>query len=97
MAQDVEPRDALTQFKRYVTDRAALDSSVSDYDGLQDAQLSSILSATSEDELFGAMERAGLTGLRDIEDGTEIQINGFRFIAGSNSEFANRFGVFVIM
>jgi len=97
MAQEISKRTAVEQFKAYVVDRAALDGAVTDYSELQDAQLGDILGAATEDDLFAAMEKAGLTGLRDVSNGTELQINGFRFIAGSNSEFANRFGVFVIM
>jgi hypothetical protein len=56
-----------------------------------------ILLAENEEELFEAMRLAGLVSLRDIPDGTEIQINGWHVAQGTRSEYMNRYRVFAVM
>lgn len=90
-------RPELAQFTRYLNDRAELDREFSGADELSANQMETILRANSEDALWTAMENAGVPALRDLDDGTEIQINGFRILAGNNQEFSNRFGVYVII
>jgi len=84
------------QFATLVQGRAELDASF-DAQEIAEAQLATILRAKNEDELFAAMELAGVSGLRDMEDGAEIEIRGYRFLRGMNEDFANRLGVYVIM
>lgn len=84
------------RFKNYCIDRAALDSAGVG-DELSATQVTNILTAESVDDVFKALELAGMIGLKDVPDGTEIQINGFRFAPGSNKDFANRLGVFVVI
>jgi hypothetical protein len=84
------------RFRAYCADRAALDS-VGVGDELSVNQVTKILTAQSTEDVFAALQMAGMIGLRDVPDGTEIQINGFRFAPGTNNDFANRLGVFVVI
>jgi hypothetical protein len=93
--QAVAPRP-LDKFAEYVVNRAALEANLV-REELGSAQMDAILNAQTEEELDAAMEMAGLIGLRDLEDGTEIQVNGFHYSPGTRSDFANRFGVFAVM
>jgi len=88
-----------TQFERFVQyakDRAAVEGSLVG-DELTESQMERILTATTQEELDNAMKLAGLTGLKDLADGTEIQINGYHLVPGSRSEFANKLGVFAVI
>jgi hypothetical protein len=93
--QVIAPRP-IEKFAEYVTNRAALEANLV-REELGSAQMDAILNATTEEELDAAMGMAGLVGLRDLPDGTEIQINGFHYAPGTRSDFANRFGVFAVM
>jgi hypothetical protein len=93
--QAVAPRP-VDKFAEYVVNRAALEANLV-REELGSAQMDAILNATTEEELDQAMAMAGLVGLRDMPDGTEIQINGFHFAPGTRSDFSNRFGVFAVM
>jgi hypothetical protein len=93
--QAVAPRP-IEKFTEYVVNRAALEANLV-REELGSAQMDAILNAQTEEELDAAMEMAGLIGLRDLDDGTEIQVNGFHYSPGTRSDFANRFGVFAVM
>jgi hypothetical protein len=93
--QAVAPRP-VERFAEYAVNRAALDAGLV-REELGSAQMDAILSAQTEEELDAAMAMAGLIGLRDMQDGTEIQINGFHYAPGTRSDFANRFGIFAVM
>jgi hypothetical protein len=84
------------KFAEYCKDRADLDGQYV-IEELQENQMAAILSATTEAELDKAMEAAGLTALKDLDDGTEIQINGYHYMHGTREEFRTRLGVFVVM
>jgi hypothetical protein len=64
---------------------------------LSEQQMDKILTAETPEELDEAMQLAGLIGLRDLENGTEIQINGFHVALGTRSEFMNQLGVFAVI
>jgi hypothetical protein len=93
--QAVAPRP-VDKFAEYAVNRAALEANLV-REELGSAQMDAILNATTEEELDAAMAMAGLVGLRDLEDGTEIQINGFHYAPGTRTDFANRFGIFAVM
>lgn len=84
------------KFSEYCKDRADLDGQYV-IDDLRQGQINNIFAATTPEELDKAMEAAGLTGLRDLDDGTEIQINGYHLMRGNRDEFANGLGVFAVM
>jgi hypothetical protein len=66
----------------YMRERAEIDSQDWSAEELEAQQVDTIMSATTEDELFAAMKTAGLTGLRDLESGQVIRIHGFRLLRG---------------
>lgn len=84
------------QFGRYVQERAQIEAGIVAKE-LGADQMDAILNATTEAELSAAMEMSGLIGLRNMEDGTELQVNSFHYAPGNRSEFANRFGVFAVL
>lgn len=83
-------------FGTYVQARAELEMEIV-RDELGAKQLNALITATTEEELDEAMKMAGLVGLRDMEDGTEIRINEFHYAPGSRADYANRFGVFAVL
>jgi hypothetical protein len=97
----VKPEQAIAQrpsekFAAYAKERAALEAPlVAEELGM--AQGDAILSATTEEELNAAMETASLIALKDLDDGTEIEIHGFHLAPGTRSEFATNLGVFAVM
>lgn len=93
--QAVAP-SALDKFGEYIVNRAALEAEIVRTE-LGTAQMEAILAASTEEELDQAMQMAGLMGLRDLDDGTEIQINAFHYAPGSRSDYANRWGVFAVL
>jgi hypothetical protein len=66
----------------YMRERAEVTASEYDPEELSADQVDRIMTATTEDELFKAMETAGLTGLKDLEDGTVIRIHSYRLVSG---------------
>lgn len=86
----------LEKFGNYVIDRAAVEAQIVAQE-LGTTQMEALLSATSEDELEAAMQMAGLIGLRDLDDGAEIQINEFHYAPGNRADYANRWGVFAVL
>lgn len=83
-------------FGRYIGERAQLEAEIV-REELGSKQMNAIITATTEEELDEAMKMAGLVGLRDLDDGTEIQINSWHVAPGTRSDFSNRFGVFAVM
>jgi hypothetical protein len=77
-------------------DRAELEGSLA-IQQLNEEQFQRIIAAKTEDELEAAMEMIGLTGLKELENGTVIQINEFHLMPGNRQEFANRLGVFAVL
>lgn len=98
---DVKPEQAIAprpadRFAEYAQNRAALDADFVRLE-LGSNQMDAILTATTEEELNKAMEMAGLVGLRDIPDGTELEIRSFHYAPGTRSDYANRWGIFAVM
>lgn len=83
-------------FASYVASRAELERQFV-IEELGASQMNALINATTEAELDAAMKMAGLVGLRDLDDGTEIRINEFHYAPGTRSDFANRFGVFAVL
>jgi len=92
-ATDVQPWQ---QFSEYVRARAELESQIV-AEELGSAQLNALATAQTEEELDAAMKMAGLIGLRDLDDGTEIRIQSFHYAPGNRADFANRFSVFAVL
>lgn len=92
----VVKRSDYEEFVAYLRDRAAIEGSLA-VQKLNEEQFQRILAAKTEDELEEAMELLGLTGLKEIENGTVIQINEFHLMPGTRSEFQNRLGVFAVI
>jgi len=95
-AENIPAKRPVDKFAEYAMDRAEMEAPLVAQE-LGTAQGEAILTATTPEELEKAMEMAGLVGLRDLEDGTEIEIRGFHFAPGTRSDFRNRFGVFAVM
>lgn len=84
------------KLREYLRARAEMEAPVVAQE-LSDQQMDKILTATTPEELDEAMKIAGLIGLRDLANGTEIQINGFHVALGTRSEFMNSLGVFAVI
>jgi hypothetical protein len=93
---DVTQPTPFDRFKQYAMERAQLDQSFVQAD-LADTQLGAILASASADDVFAALEMAGLIGLRELANGTEIQINGYHLVPGNRDEYKNRLGVFAVL
>jgi hypothetical protein len=66
----------------YLRERAVVDQTEFDPEEINAEQVDKIMTAGSEDELWEAMKMAGLTGLRDLEDGQALRIHGYRLLQG---------------
>lgn len=93
---ETQPPSVYDQFITYVRNRAELEGQYAAAE-LENNQMAAVLSATSVEELDAAMEMAGLVALKDLDDGTEIQINGYHLVHGSRADYANRLGVFAVI
>jgi hypothetical protein len=87
---------AYDRFTAFVQKRAQEDAGNA-REELEEDQMQRIITAETEEEMEAALNMAGLVGLRTLDDGTEIRILSFRFAPGSNEQYANKLGVFVIM
>lgn len=85
------------KFVKFVQERAELDASFATADELVSDQVARISAAESADDLFGAMKIEGLTGLKDLENGTDIQIHGYRLLKSANAEMSGRTAVYTVM
>jgi hypothetical protein len=86
-AKDVQPTSVsevrpYDRFVQYLQERATVENGDWSADELTRNQVNEIITAENEDALFAAMKTAGLTGLKDVENGTVITIHGFRLIQG---------------
>lgn len=93
---DAKALSAYDRFVAYARDRASVEARFAASE-LESNQMNAILNATTEEELDAAMQMAGLTALGDLDDGTEIQINGYHLVTGSRADFANTMGVFAVI
>jgi hypothetical protein len=84
------------RFATYLQERAQVEQEIVAKE-LTASQLDAILTATTPEELDAAMEVAELVSLKDLEDGTEIQINGFHVAPGNRPEFTNTLGVWAVI
>lgn len=92
----VQPLTPFERFRDYCLNRAALDGANVSAE-LAEQQVTTLINATTPEDVFNALKLAGLTALKNLDDGTEIEITGFHFVPGSNDDYANRLGVFVVI
>ena len=85
------------QFVQFAQERAEADASYNTSEELAREQVIKIVDAETVDDLFGAMKSQGLTGLRDLENGTELLIRGYRLVKSNNPELSGRTGVFAVI
>ena len=85
------------KFVKHIQDRAELDSTFNSAEELAEKQVLKILTAENENDLFGAMKLEGLTGLRDLESGTELQINGYRLVKSARPDLQGRTMVYAVI
>lgn len=71
------------KFVNYALQRADIQQGDWDVHEITEGQIAGIMEATDEDTLFAAMETAGLIGLRDLDNGTELEISGYRLVRGN--------------
>lgn len=88
------------KFLAYMADRAVEESE--EYlshlsEDLSADQMDAILQAGTEEELLAAMKFAGLTGLRDLEMGTELEIYGFKFVKSNRPDISKRLGGYAVI
>jgi hypothetical protein len=71
------------KFINYNLQRADVENT--DWDGheITEGQIADIMSAGDEDALFAAMNTAGLTGLRNLPNGTELELLSYRLVRGN--------------
>lgn len=89
-----------TKFEKFIefaNARAELDASFATADELAVQQINKIVDAESLEDLYGAMKAQGLTGLRDLENGTELEIREYRLVRSANAELSGRTGVFAVV
>src|SRR5262245_51390292 len=84
------------KFANYLQNRAVVEGEIVAKE-LTAGQLDAILTATTPEELDAAMEMAELVGLRDFDDGVELQINGFHVAPGNRTEYRNTLGVWAVL
>lgn len=85
------------KFVKFIQDRAEIDSSFSSADELAEKQVIKLLAAENMDSLFEGMRLEGLTGLRELENGTELQINAYRLVRSSRPDMQGRTSVYAII
>ena len=85
------------QFIAFAQERAELDASYNTSEELAREQVIKIVDAETVDDLFAAMKSQGLTGLRDLENGAELTIRGYRLVKSNNPELSGRTGVFAVI
>jgi hypothetical protein len=71
------------KFVNYSHQRAEVENTDWDAHEITESQITDIMSADSEDALFAAMQTAGLTGLRDLPNGTELELLSYRLVRGN--------------
>lgn len=84
------------RFAQYLAQRASVEGEIVAKE-LTASQLDAILTASTPEELDTAMEMAELVALKDMQDGTELQINGFHVAPGNRVEFQNTLGVWAVL
>lgn len=84
-------------FIQFAQQRAELDASFATADELAKDQVEKIVDADTIDDLYAAMKNQGLTGLRDLENGTELEIREYRLVRSGNPELSGRTGVFAVI
>jgi len=84
-------------FLAFVQSKIAEGTDYSVTDELATEQVSKIAVSENLDDLFGAMKMQGLIGLRDLDNGTELEIRGYRIVKSTRDDMAGRVGVFAIM
>lgn len=80
----------------YLQSRAAVEASIVAEELTHD-QMDAIMTATTPEELDAAMKVVGLTGLRDLENGTEFEIHSWHVSPNNKAEFSNKLGVWAVM
>lgn len=71
------------KFINYALQRADVENGDWDTHEITEAQIGDIMAAGDEEALFAAMQPAGLTGLRDLDNGTELEVHGYRLVRGN--------------
>lgn len=66
-------------------------------DELATEQVEKIAVSTDLDDLFGAMRLQGLIGLKDVDNGSEFEIRGYRIVRSTRDDMSGRVGVYAIM
>ena len=84
------------RFAEYILERAERESQIVAQE-LSFNQMDAILSATTPEELDNAMKILGVVGLKDLDNGTEFEIQEFHVSPGTREEFRNQLGVFAVM
>lgn len=85
------------EFLQFVQARVEESEDYQIADELATKQVEQIAVADSLDGLFSAMRVAGLTGLRDLDNGSEIEIRGYRLIRSTRDDISGRAGVYAIL
>jgi hypothetical protein len=85
------------RFIQYVQERAEVDSAYAPADELVENQAEKILAANNVDELFEAMELAGLGNFQNLDNGTEITINDYRLVKSNRDDYSGRLKAFAIV
>jgi hypothetical protein len=93
-----EDQTPLQRFARELVMRAEVEENIdaeATGDELTAIQVERILAAETDDELFEAMEFGGLVGLKDVPDGTVLEIQSFRIVKGTDNK--GKLGVYAAM
>lgn len=86
------------KFISYLQDRGVEEQAeISLSDDLSSDQMDAILQATSEEELLHAMQFLGLTGLRDLDNGTELTLYGWKFVLSNRPDISKRVGGYAVI
>lgn len=100
-SKDVEPRPqaALRPYQRfieYVQERAQREQGVS-LEKLTQDQMDKILGSAEVEDIWANLKFAGMIALKNLEQGTELRINGFHLMPGTREDYQNSLKVWAVL
>jgi hypothetical protein len=85
------------KFVKFVQDRAEIDLQYNPSTDLMQVQVNRIMQAESLDDLFSEMHLNGLTGLKDVPNGTIITITDYRLVKSTRADVSTALGTYAII
>lgn len=95
--KDVATVSKYEEFVAFVQAKAAEAQPAQLADDLASEQVTKIAVAEDLDSVFGAMRMQGLTGLRDLDAGTELDLLSYRLVQSTREDMAGKTGAYAII